>query len=52
MIVLSFCHVAVLLYDASWLGRAERAALGKLHTYIIILMMEYTETGSTARCLL
>lgn len=50
MLVLSFCHIALLLYDETWQQRLARAAVGKLHTFLVIMMMEFAEAGSTTYC--
>lgn len=47
---LNFCHIAVLLYDTNWIPeRGLWAALGKVHTGILIMMMEFAESGSTSK---
>ena len=49
LLFLSFCHVVVLLY-ASHLGLPLGVwhAWGKIHVYLIHLIMEYAESGSTS----
>ena len=49
LLFLSFCHVVVLLY-ASDLGLPLGVwqVWGKIHVYLIHLIMEYAESGSTA----
>ena len=49
LLFLSYCHVVVLLYASdTCLPHREWGAWANLHVYLIHLILEYAESGSTA----
>ena len=49
LLFLVYCHIVVLLYASdTCLPQGERGAWGNLHVYLIHLILEYAESGSTA----